>query len=108
MWCRPLNRILVAQSIAAPQMYVGVVVLPLHGVMSWLAVLHWHLGLAAAAYVQAVTLALSITLLCAYIVWSGLQSVTWGTPSLAALRVSPEDSRLYHLHDLRDRPDMCA
>ena len=87
--CRPLNRILVAQSIAAPQMYIAAGLLPVHTALAWLVVLRWRWGLTAAACVDAATLSLTIILTSAYICWAGLQPHTWGRPSLQALQVHP-------------------
>ena len=85
---RPMNRILIAQNIARPQMYIAVLVLPVHIALAWLTVLHWRWGLAFAAYVQVFTLALTLALTASYICWARLQSVTWGKPSRSAFQVA--------------------
>ena len=69
-------------------MWVAAAALPVHAMLSWLAVLHMRLGLAGAAGVQAVTLALTILLTAAYICAVRLAQRTWGVPSMRALQVA--------------------
>ena len=48
--CRPINRILLAQRITLPQMWVSVLVMVLHAGANWLLIYHLQWGYLGAAW----------------------------------------------------------
>ncbi|KAK9917743.1 hypothetical protein WJX75_007734 [Coccomyxa subellipsoidea] len=91
---RPLNRVLIAQRIAAPQMAISMVVAGVHVFANIFFIHTLGLGFLGAAY--AICLAsLNNTLLTAgYVVVAGMQDRVWGQPTWDAFKRWGEFSRL--------------
>lgn len=85
--CRPLNRILIAQRITAPQMWVSCLVAALHAPTVRLLMSAMGGSYLAAALATVWSCLLSTVLVAAYIQLSGLAPRVWGAPNGVKLQV---------------------
>lgn len=83
---RPLNRILVAQSITAPQAWVSFVVALQHIPACYLFIHTLGMGYLGAAAATCWSTLLSVSLLVGYIAWAGMGATVWGTPTREAFK----------------------
>lgn len=84
---RPLNRILIAQRIAAPQMVVSVAVAGLHVLANIFFIHTLGLGFLGAAYAICLASLNNTLLTAAYVLIAGMQDRVWGTPTWDAFKV---------------------
>ena len=85
--CRPLNRILVAQSVTAPQAWVSLFVAVQHIPACYFFIYTLGLDFLGAAFATGWSSALSAALLAGWVWWAGMGSRVWGSPSWEALQV---------------------
>ncbi len=85
--CRPLNRVLIAQRIAAPQMTISMIVAVLHIFINILFIHTLGLGFLGAAYAICLASLNNTLLTAAYVVIAGMQDRVWGRPTWDAFKV---------------------
>lgn len=85
--CRPLNRILIAQRITAPQMWISCLVAALHAPTVRLLMHAMGGSYLAAALATVWSCLLSTALVAAYVKASGLAPRVWGAPHGLKLQV---------------------
>lgn len=88
--CRPLNRILVAQRITRPQMYVSLTIIPLHVATTYTLVHSLNMGYLGIAAAAAAANAYFVLLTGLYVAATGLSGRVWGRLSREMWRVSGE------------------
>ena len=85
--CRPLNRILIAQRVASPQMFVSIGVAALHVGVNHLLVNTLELGFLGAAWAIGIA-SFNTTLFTAiWVAVAGMQDRVWGRPTWGAFQV---------------------
>jgi MATE family multidrug resistance protein len=84
---RPLNRILIAQRIAAPQMFISIVVAALHVMFNYLLIHVAGLGFLGAAYAIGIASLNNTLLTAAWVALSGMQGRVWGRLTWDAFKV---------------------
>ena len=95
---RPLNRILIAQRVASPQMFVSLVVAALHVGVNHLLVNTLGLGFLGAAWAIGIA-SFNTTLLTAlWVAVAGMQDRVWGRPTWGAFQVVAAFFALHHCH----------
>ncbi|KAK9842256.1 hypothetical protein WJX81_002908 [Elliptochloris bilobata] len=82
---RPINRILLAQRITLPQMWVSVVVMVLHAGANWLLIHRFEWGYLGAAWATSLANLNNLLLSVAYLLAAGLQQRVWGSRLAARL-----------------------
>lgn len=87
VWRRPLNRVLIAQRIAAPQMVISIIVAGLHVFANILFIHTLGLGFLGAAYAICLASLNNTLLTAAYVVLAGMQDRVWGRPTWDAFKV---------------------
>ena len=87
--CRPLNRILIAQRIAAPQMVISMVVALAHVAANHLLIHTAGLGFYGAAYAIGIASVNNTLLTAAWVYFSGMSGRVWGRPTWDAFKVDP-------------------
>ncbi|CAL8463544.1 g3078 [Coccomyxa elongata] len=91
---RPLNRVLIAQRIAAPQMAISMIVAVLHIFINIFFIHTLGLGFLGAAYAICLASLNNTLLTAAYIVIAGMQDRVWGRPTWDAFKRWGEFARL--------------
>lgn len=84
---RPLNRILIAQRIAAPQMVISMVVALMHVAANYLLIHTAGLGFYGAAYAIGIASVNNTALTAAWVYFSGMSGRVWGHPTWDAFKV---------------------
>jgi MATE family multidrug resistance protein len=85
--CRPLNRILIAQRIAAPQMVISLIVAALHVLANTFFIHTLGMGFLGAAYAICLASLNNTLLTAAYVAVAGMQDRVWGSPTWDAFKV---------------------
>ena len=87
--CRPLNRILIAQRVALPQMFVSIAVAALHFGVNHLLVNTLGLGFLGAAWAIGIASFNTTALTAAWVALAGMRDRVWGKPTWQAFQVPP-------------------
>lgn len=86
--CRPLNRVLIAQRVALPQMFVSIAVAAAHVGVNQLLVNTLGLGFLGAAWAIGIASFNTTLFTAAWVAIAGMQDRVWGKPTWGAFQVA--------------------